>query len=69
MKGMDGFAVLEQMKLDPELRGIPAMLVTSRNTPEDRKRGEEAGARAYIVKSEFDQTELLARIRSLVSRP
>lgn len=69
MPGMDGFAVLEQMKLDPELRGIPAMLVTSRNTPEDRKRGEEAGARAYIVKSEFDQTELLARIRSLVARP
>lgn len=45
------------------------MLVTSRAAPEDRKRGEEAGARAYIVKSEFDQTELLERIGSLVALP
>lgn len=67
MPGMDGFAVLEEMKLDPALRGIPAVLVTSRAAPEDRRRGQEAGARAYIVKSEFDQMELLERIRTLVA--
>lgn len=65
MPGMDGFTLLERMRGDPELREIPALLVTSRHAPEDRARGLRAGARAYIVKSEFDQIELLETIRSL----
>jgi len=66
MPGMDGFALLEHLKADATLRDIPAILVTSRTSPEDRRRGEQVGARAYVVKSEFDQVELLERIRSLV---
>jgi two-component system, chemotaxis family, sensor kinase CheA len=66
MPGMDGFTLLEQLRGDAELRGIPALLVTSRQAPEDKARGLQAGARGYIVKSEFDQTELLATIRGLV---
>jgi two-component system chemotaxis sensor kinase CheA len=42
------------------------VLVTSRAAPEDRRRGQSVGARGYIVKGEFDQTELLEKIRSLV---
>jgi two-component system, chemotaxis family, sensor kinase CheA len=48
------------------LRHIPAILVTSRAAPEDRERGREAGANGYIVKSAFDQIELLAMIRPLL---
>jgi two-component system chemotaxis sensor kinase CheA len=66
MPGMDGFELIRRVCADPNLKDVPAILVTSRNAPEDRRRGEEVGARAYIVKSEFDQTELLARIRNLV---
>ena len=50
----------------PHLRHIPSILVTSRNAPEDRQRGHDVGAQAYIVKSEFDQGVLLERIRTLV---
>ncbi len=66
MPGMDGFTLLERLRADPALNGIPAVLVTSRQDPEDRVRGFEAGARAYIVKSEFNQADLLDRIRALV---
>jgi two-component system chemotaxis sensor kinase CheA len=66
MPGMDGFALLEHLRADPNLHGIPALLVTSRQAPEDRARGMQAGARAYIVKSEFDQAELVGKIRGLV---
>lgn len=66
MPGMDGFTFVARTRADPELRKIPAILVTSRNAPEDRKRGEEAGAYGYIVKSEFDQVDLLERIRKVV---
>ena len=66
MPGMDGFTFIEKTRVDPLLRDTPAILVTSRASPEDRHRGETAGARAYIVKSEFEQTGLLKLIRSLV---
>jgi two-component system chemotaxis sensor kinase CheA len=66
MPGMDGFSFIERAREDPILRDIPAVLVTSRASPEDRQRGSSAGARAYIVKGEFDQSELLEQIRILV---
>lgn len=66
MPGMNGFDFVTTARADPRLRGIPAILVTSRNTPEDRQRGEQVGARAYIVKGEFDQGHLLKTIRRLI---
>ena len=66
MPGMDGFTFIERARGEPTLRDVPSILVTSRNAPEDRRRGEQVGAAAYIVKSEFDQGVLLERIRELV---
>ena len=64
MPGMDGFTFVERIRADPALRDIPAILVTSRAAPEDRQRGRDVGAQGYIVKSEFDQAELLAHDRA-----
>jgi two-component system chemotaxis sensor kinase CheA len=66
MPGMDGFTFIERARGDPVLRDIPAVLVTSRASPEDRRRGLKVGARAYIIKGEFDQIEFLEQIRLLV---
>jgi two-component system chemotaxis sensor kinase CheA len=66
MPGMDGFTFIERTRADPALADIPAILITSRASAEDRRRGQEVGAQGYIAKSEFDQAELLGRIRSLV---
>jgi two-component system chemotaxis sensor kinase CheA len=66
MPGMDGFTFIERYHMDSALRDIPAILVTSRASPEDRRRGDAVGARGYVVKAEFDQVELLERIRQLV---
>lgn len=66
MPGMDGFTFVERARAEPALRHVPSILVTSRNAPEDRQRGATAGAGAYIVKSEFDQQELLETIRRLL---
>jgi two-component system chemotaxis sensor kinase CheA len=68
MPGMDGFSFVAQTRGDPDLRDVPAILVTSRNSLEDRRRGQEAGASGYIVKGDFDQKMLLASIRRLVGR-
>lgn len=66
MPGMDGFEFVTRTRANPETRGIPAILVTSRDAPEDRRRGAEAGASGYVVKGEFDQGHLLGTIRQLI---
>lgn len=66
MPGMDGFTFIERIQADPDLRHIPSILVTSRASPEDMQRGRDVGARGYVIKSEFDQGALLARIDELV---
>jgi two-component system chemotaxis sensor kinase CheA len=66
MPGMDGFEFVAQTRSEAALRDIPAILVTSRNGAEDRRRGEQVGARAYFVKGEFDQGQLLQTIRTLI---
>jgi two-component system, chemotaxis family, sensor kinase CheA len=67
MPGMDGFTFIERIRADSHLRDIPAILVTSRMSAEDRQRGQAVGAQAYVVKSDFDQSVLLERIRELVN--
>jgi two-component system, chemotaxis family, sensor kinase CheA len=66
MPGIDGFTFVRQTRAEPDLARVPAILVSSRASEEDRRRGAEAGASAYVVKGEFDQEELLAHIRRLI---
>lgn len=66
MPGMDGFTFIEHIRADPELRDIPAILVTSLGSPDHLRRGREVGANGHIVKSEFNQAELLSTIEQLM---
>jgi two-component system chemotaxis sensor kinase CheA len=68
MPGMDGFAFIERTRASSALRDVPCILVTSRGSPEDRRRGLEVGAQAYVTKSEFDQGEFLECVGQLVAR-
>ncbi|GAA0503751.1 hybrid sensor histidine kinase/response regulator [Paractinoplanes deccanensis] len=68
MPGIDGFTFVAETRADPRLAHVPAILVSSRASAEDRRRGNEVGASAYVVKGEFNQEELLAHIRRLILR-
>jgi two-component system, chemotaxis family, sensor kinase CheA len=67
MPGIDGFTFVDRVRHDPALSKVPAVLVSSRNAPEDFARGKEVGAHGYIVKGRFDQRELLGLIERLVN--
>ncbi|MCE9584032.1 MAG: response regulator, partial [Planctomycetes bacterium] len=67
MPGMNGYDFVRITRADEELSKVPAMLVTSRGSVEDRRRGQDAGAVAYMVKSEFDQPLLLRTIAGLLA--
>src|SRR2546423_11974892 len=66
MPRMDGFDLTAAIRADKRLAALPVVLVTARETREDRERGVDVGANAYIVKSSFDQSDLLNIIRRLV---
>lgn len=66
MPRMDGFHLTERVRSDPRFHDLPVILVTSLDKPEDRERGIDAGADAYIVKGSFDQDRLLETIRRLI---
>ncbi len=66
MPGMNGFEFLGAIRSDPDLRELPAIMVTTLDRPEDRRRGLEAGAQDYIVKSEFGEDLLIGTIHDLI---
>ena len=66
MPEMDGLELTATLKSDPRFGEIPIILVTSLESREDKQRGMEAGADAYIIKSTFDQTSLLQTIEQLI---
>ncbi|PQV64211.1 CheA signal transduction histidine kinase [Abditibacterium utsteinense] len=59
MPHLSGLDLTARIRAEPKLSAIPVVLVTSRSTKEDRERGVDVGANAYIVKSRFDQNDLL----------
>ena len=66
MPRMDGFELVSRIRADQRHRELPIVLVTSRDSREDRERSVRAGADAYIVKGGFDQDRLLDTIRRLI---
>jgi two-component system chemotaxis sensor kinase CheA len=66
MPRLNGFELTLKIKNDKKLSEIPVVLVTALESREDRERGIEAGADAYIIKSRFDQGNLLEVIKKLI---
>lgn len=66
MPRLNGFDLTARIRADKKLAELPVVLVTALETREDRERGIDAGANAYIVKSSFDQSNLIEAIRRLI---
>lgn len=66
MPRMNGFELTAKIRTDKRWGEIPVVIVTSRESPEDKKRGIEVGANAYLVKSSFDQSNLIEVIQRLI---
>ncbi len=66
MPRMDGFALTEMLREDAYYKDIPVVIVSAREKEEDKRRGIEVGADAYIVKTSFDQSKLLDTVEQLI---
>ncbi|HEY3244927.1 MAG TPA: hybrid sensor histidine kinase/response regulator [Phycisphaerae bacterium] len=65
MPRLNGFELTAKLRSDPHLAHLPVVLVTALESREHRERGVDVGANAYIVKSSFDQSNLLEVVERL----
>ena len=68
MPRMNGFQMVETLKQNDHSKDIPVIMVTALQKDEEKRRGMEVGASAYIVKSSFDQSNLLETIQTLIGQ-
>ncbi len=68
MPGMDGFTLTRNIRRTRGWEQVPVVIMTSRGDDGDRRAGMEAGASAYLLKSDFDQNQLVDTVRRLVGR-
>ena len=66
MPRVDGFQLTSRIRTDLGLTDLPVIIVTSLASETHRRRGLEAGAQAYIVKSQFNQSNLLEIVQQLL---
>lgn len=66
MPRLDGFSLTAKIRQHQEYRDLPIILVTTLNSDEDKKRGADAGADAYVLKGKFNQGLLLETLGRLV---
>lgn len=66
MPNMDGLTFTTKIRQTPEYSELPIILVTTLASDEDKRKGAEAGANAYIVKGKFNQDMLLDTLKRLI---
>jgi chemotaxis protein histidine kinase CheA len=66
MPRMNGFDFIKKLKMEESYRHTPVIVVSSRNEEAYKRKGMQAGADAFIVKSGFDQSKLLKMVQSLI---
>lgn len=66
LPGMDGLELTRAVRADPDLAGLPVVLLTARAAAADRQAGLEAGADAYLLKGAIDVVELRATVTRLL---
>lgn len=66
MPNLSGLELAYKIKNNSHTQHLPVILLTSLGKPEQREAGLKAGANAYLVKSQFDQKELLETIQAVL---
>ena len=66
MPNMDGFTLTARLRQEEKYRNKPIIIITSREKEEDKRRGVQVGADAYIVKGDFDRSNLVETLQILL---
>lgn len=67
MPKINGFDVLKQLKIDPDTKKIPVIILSALSDEEKKRTGLSLGAADFIVKSEILPSDIIAKIRTVIS--
>ncbi|MEI6314420.1 MAG: response regulator, partial [Syntrophus sp. (in: bacteria)] len=69
MPRMNGIELVRKVKDHVRLRSLPVMIVSYKDSEEDRLRGLDAGANYYLTKGSFHDETLLVAVKDLIGNP
>jgi len=65
---IDGFQILKNLKADDKTKAIPVIVFSNLSSDEDVKKMTEAGATAFMIKSNFTLDEVVEKIHALIGQ-
>lgn len=66
MPKLNGFQVLERLKLDPDIKNIPVIMLTNLASEQDAQTAMLKGAVKYIVKSQYDPKDVTKMVKEII---
>ena len=66
MPNMDGITLVKEVKLKPDYKFTPIIMLTTESQEEKKSQGQAAGARAWVVKP-FQPAQMLAAVSKLIA--
>src|SRR5258708_5668278 len=67
MPKMNGLQVLEKLKLDPETKAIPVIMLTNLASEKDAENAMMKGAIKYIIKSQYEPKQITDMVKEIVA--
>ncbi|MDJ0570040.1 MAG: response regulator [Pleurocapsa sp. MO_192.B19] len=67
MPNMNGLEMTTAIRQQSKYKQLPIVLITTLASPEDKRRGKDAGANAYLTKGDFDQQLLFNTLNQLIN--
>lgn len=68
MPKLDGFAVLKELKKDPNTQDVHVLLLTNLGQSEDVEKGKELGADDYFIKANHTPAEIVEKVRYMLTK-
>jgi CheY-like chemotaxis protein len=67
MPKLNGFQVLEKLKVDPDTKGIPVVMLTNLASEKDAENAMLKGAVKYIVKSQYEPKQITDMVKEIIT--
>lgn len=67
MPKLNGLEVVAKAKADPSLKSIPIIVLTNLSSSTDAKTAVEKGAVAYLVKSDYTPSQVVAKVKEILA--
>ena len=68
MPKRSGFEVLEHIKLHSKYKAVPVVMLSNLSSKEDAERTLQLGAVEYLVKSQYEPKEVVAKVETIINR-